>query len=51
MQAIQVPVDAEDANPDEEEAVGEALLIPADFVMEESCHQLMDSLCTRVIYR
>jgi len=51
VQAIQVPDDADDVNPDEEEAVGEALLIPADFTMDESCHALMEALCTRVIYK
>ena len=51
-QAIHVPEEgAEEENLDEEENTGDASLIPADFVMEESCHALMDSLCATVIYK
>ena len=52
MQAIHVPEEgAEEENLDEEEATGDVPLIPADFQMDESCHALMDSLCSTVIYK
>lgn len=52
VQAIHVPEEgAEEENLDEEEPTGDVSLIPADFHMEESCHALMDSLCSTVIYK
>lgn len=51
LQAIKVGEEgAEEELLDEEENTGGPLPVPADFTMEESCRELMDSLC-RTIYK